>query len=106
MDIKDYALIGFNRLVECSRQAAEGTSQEVQDEIEEYIGYFKDSVIEYAGIFETGDELKDLDEADSVLWADGWCYPNDTFDCIYEFAGNVAQAIGRDEEDIFVKDGE
>ena len=106
MDIKDFALIGFNRLVECARRVAAECGQATQDEIEEYIDYFKGSVIEYADIIETGDEQHDLADADSVLWEDGWCYPNDVFDCIYELTSNVAMAVDGDEEEIFVKESD
>ena len=104
MEIKDYALVGFNRLLECARQAASECDSDIQDEVEECIEYFKNSIIEYAGIYESGDEQLDLDSADGVLWEDGWCYPNDTFDCIYELTSNVAEAVGKDEEEIFYKE--
>lgn len=104
MEIRNYALIGFNRLVECARAAASGSSQEVLDGIEERIEYFKNSVIEYAGVIETGDEGYDLANAGSVLWEDGWCYPNDVFELIYEFAEDVSDDLGIPVEEIFYEE--
>lgn len=104
MKIEDYATIGFNNLVKCARRVAAECSPEDQAQIEEYIEDFTYNMIGAADVLESGDLEFDLASADSVLWEDGWCYPNDVFDSIYEFTSDVAYIVDEDVHDIFSKE--